>query len=312
VTGGPSPAAAVRPRVPWTEARRLALALLDAPGPLLVIADFDGTIAPITRDPLATRIDPLARVALRRLARVAEARPELVTPVILSGRTPGDVAGRVRVGGVRYLGDHGIAAGALPRRGRPERLAVRVPPELLDAVPEANAVGDAVARSLGSPAWLFVERKGPSVAFHFRKAPDPERAREQVLAAVAAAESAGGGTGLIRLEGRMVVELRPVGAGGKGAATERLLTELRPGAAIAFGDDRTDAEAFMALRASRARRGIAALAVGVDAGHEVPQAVLDASDVLVASPHDAARVLSAVARALERFAFPRGRAIETV
>ena len=61
MTGGPSPAAAVPPRVPWTEARTLALALLDEPGPLLVIADFDGTLAPITRDPLATRIDPLAR-----------------------------------------------------------------------------------------------------------------------------------------------------------------------------------------------------------------------------------------------------------
>jgi trehalose-phosphatase len=292
------------PRVPWTEARRRAVALLDAPGPLLVIADFDGTLAPITLDPLATRIDPLARVALRRLARVADARPDLVAPVILSGRTPGDVAGRVRVGGLRYLGDHGIAGGSLPRRGRAERLAIQVPPELLDAVPAANGLGDAVARTLGSPGWLFVERKGPSVAFHFRQAADPDRARELVLAAVAAAEAAGGGTGLLRFEGRMVVELRPVGAGGKGAATERLIAEIRPGAAIAMGDDRTDAEAFAVLREARARGELAALALGVDAGHEVPRAVLDASDVLVRSPHDAARVLSALARALERRAFP--------
>jgi trehalose 6-phosphate phosphatase len=297
VTGGAS-------RVPWTEARRQALALVEAPGPLLVIADFDGTLAPITLDPLATRIDPLARTALRRLARVAEARPQLVAPVILSGRTPGDVAGRVRVGGLRYLGDHGIAGGALPRGGRAERLAIHVPPELLDAVPGANAIGDAVAQALGSPPWLFVERKGPSVAFHFRQAPDTDRAREQVLTAVAAAEAAGGGVGLMRFEGRMVVELRPVGAGGKGAATERLLAELQPGAAMALGDDRTDAEAFAVLRAARARGELAALALGVDAGHEVPQAVLEASDVLVGSPHDAARILSAVARALERRAFP--------
>ena len=52
----------------------------------------------------------------------------------------------------------------------------------------AKALGDAVARSLGEPAWLHVERKGPSVAFHFRQAPDADRARAQVLAAVAAAE----------------------------------------------------------------------------------------------------------------------------
>ena len=292
------------PRVAWTDARRLALALRAARGPLLVIADFDGTLAPITLDPLATRIDPLARVALRRLARVADARPDLVAPVILSGRTPGDVAGRVRVGGLRYLGDHGIAGGSLPRGGRAERLEIHVPPELLESVPGADALGDAVAQALGSPAGLFVERKGPSVAFHFRQAPDTDRAREQVLAAVSAAEAAGGGTGLMRFEGRMVVELRPVGAGGKGAATERLLVEIRPGAAIAMGDDRTDAEAFAVLRDARSRGEIDALALGVDAGHEVPQAILEASDVLVHSPHDAARVLSAVARALERRAFP--------
>lgn len=56
------------------------------------------------------------------------------------------------------------------------------------------------------------------------------------------------------------------------------------------------------VRWTEARRR--ALALGVDAGHEVPLAVLEASDVLVGSPHDAARVLSAVARALERCAFP--------
>ena len=53
------------PRVAWTDARRLALALLAARGPLLVIADFDGTLAPITLDPLATRIDPLAGSRVR-------------------------------------------------------------------------------------------------------------------------------------------------------------------------------------------------------------------------------------------------------
>ena len=285
---------------PWTAVRDRALALLDAPRPLLVIADFDGTLAPITLDPLATTIDPLARLALRRLARVAGQRPGLVVPVILSGRTPGDVAGRVRVGGMRYLGDHGIAGGVLPRRGRPERLRVHVPPALWDAVPAANALADAVGRALGHPAWLFIERKGPSVAFHFRQAPSPDAAREQVLAALSAIEAREGGIDLVRIEGRMVVELRPVGVGGKGAAAERLLGELRPGAAIALGDDRTDAEAFAVLRAAREQDGLGALTIGVDAGHEVPPAILDEADVIVASPHEAARLLSALAGALER------------
>ena len=50
--------------------------LASAPGPLLVVADFDGTLAEGSRDPGATTIVPLARRALRRLARVAAGHPE--------------------------------------------------------------------------------------------------------------------------------------------------------------------------------------------------------------------------------------------
>lgn len=288
--------------VPWTAVRSQALALLEAGPPLLVIADFDGTLAPITMDPLATRIDPLARAALRRLARIADRHPDRLAVAVLSGRTALDVAGRVRVGGLRYLGNHGLEGGALARRARAAGLRVEVPETLAPFVPVAELVAARVAAFLGAPAWLFVERKGPSVAFHFRQAPDPDAAREAVLEALATVESERGAVGLATFEGRMVVELRPVGAGGKGAATERLLATVRPRAAIALGDDRTDAEAFAVLRRERSAGRIAALAVGVHGGHEVPQEVVEAADVVLGSPRDAARVLAALARAAERAA----------
>jgi trehalose 6-phosphate phosphatase len=281
------------------ELRARVLALVAGRGPLLVIADFDGTLAPITRDPSATRIDPLARRAMRRLARLAEARPDRLAVTVLSGRLAADVAGRVRVGGVRYLGNHGLEGGALPRRGRASALQVDVPGELAGLIPTVESVAARVSALLGEPAWLFVERKGPSVAFHFRQADDPDTAREAVLKALAAVEAEGGGVGLARFEGRMVVELRPVDAGGKGAAVERLLSELHPGAAIALGDDRTDAEAFAVLRGERDAGRIRALALGVDAGHEVPPEVVTAADVVLPSTREAARVLSLVARALQ-------------
>ena len=41
--------------------------------------------------------------------------------------------------------------------------------------------GDGVASELGSPSWLFVERKGPSVAFHVRQADDVAAARAAVV-----------------------------------------------------------------------------------------------------------------------------------
>lgn len=292
----------------WVDARDRALTLVAARPPLLVVTDFDGTLAPISPDPMGALIEPIGRRAIRRLARLAESRPDRLAVVVLSGRTALDVAGRVRVGGVRYLGNHGLEGGDLARSTRAERLAVAIEPALAGLVEPATALGDAVATRLGNPEWLFVERKGPTVAFHFRQAADPEGARVAVLEAIASAERALGGTGLAGLEGRRVVELRPAGVGGKGAAVTRLIESFRPGAVLVLGDDRSDAEAFEVVRAARDRGALSGLAVAVHAGSETPHEVAAAADVELPSPRDAARLLSAVAGALEReSARPGGR-----
>jgi trehalose 6-phosphate phosphatase len=285
----------------FDRAKQLALGLLDARPPLLVVTDFDGTLSPIVQDPLGAVIEPLARSALRRLARLSDEWPDRLAVVVLSGRTSADVAGRVRVGGVRYLGNHGLEAGRLARRGRPETIAVHADPKLEPWVPSTAALADAVADRLGRPAWLFVELKGPSVAFHFRQAPDVDRAREQVLLAIDAAEASAGPNrfGMARLEGRRIVELRPVGAGGKGDAVERLIERDRPGAVLMLGDDRSDAEGFRVIVEARRRGELEGAALAVHGARETPPEVADWADVELPTTHDASRVLSTLARALE-------------
>ena len=279
----------------------LALGLLSSRPPLLVVTDFDGTLSPIVQDPLGAVIEPLARDALRRLARLSDSHPDRLAVVVLSGRTSADVAGRVRVGGVRYLGNHGLEAGALRRRARPETLAVHADPTLEPWVPSTAALADAVADNLGRPGWLFVELKGPSVAFHFRQAPDVDHAREQVLAAIDTAEAVGGPNqlGMSRLEGRRIVELRPIGAGGKGSAVERLIERERPGAVLMLGDDRSDAEGFRVIVEARRRGEIDGAALAVHGARETPPEVAEWADVELATTRDAAKVLSALARAIE-------------
>ena len=284
----------------WGKARQRALALVATRPPLLVGSDFDGTLAPISPVPMGALIEPIARRAIRRLARLSGQRPERLSVVVLSGRTALDVAGRVRVGGVRYLGNHGVESGDLERSARAERLAVAVEPALAGWVEPATALGDAVAALLGHPDWLYVERKGPSVAFHFRAAADQDAARAEVLEAIESAERALGGTGLVGLEGRRIVELRPVGAGGKGEAVARLIASLRPGGVLVLGDDRSDAEAFDVVRRARERGELSGLAVAVHASAETPREVAAAADVELAGTRDAARLLSVVAGALER------------
>ncbi len=280
--------------------------LLAAGGRLLVVTDFDGTLAPISIDPLATVIEPLGRRAVRRLARVADRRPDRLALVVLSGRLAADVAGRVRVGGVRYLGNHGLEGGTV-RRGRPaEAMEVVVDAALGRWQAPTAAIADGVLAALGRPGWLFFEPKGPTVAFHFRQAPDPDAARVAVIEAIEATERALGVEGLVQVEGRRVVELRPATAGGKGVAMERLIRDERPRAVLTLGDDVSDAEAFAVVRAARERGELDGLAVVVQGARETGPAVRAAADVELASPREAARLMSALAGALEREDADRG------
>jgi trehalose 6-phosphate phosphatase len=274
--------------------------LLDAPPPLLVVTDFDGTLSMIDPDPLGARIDPVARTALRRLARLAGMAPDRLDVAVLSGRTALDVATRVRVGGMRYLGNHGLEGGSLPARGRAERLTVVSEHDLADFDETARWLGARVRAALGDPAWLFVEEKGPAVAFHFRAAPDADDARRRVDAAVQAGLAENGVAGFARFDGRKVVEVRPATAGAKGAAVERLLARRRPGAALALGDDVSDAEAFRVLRAWQERGDLRSVTVAVHGATETPAEVIAAADVVLPDPHAAAQLLSRLGRELER------------
>ena len=79
-------------------------------------------------------------------------------------------AARVRVGNVIYLGNHGMERGYLPRGARPEKWSVSV----IGASEVEAALASALPRGRDaiSQPWLIVERKPPTVAFHYRQAPD--------------------------------------------------------------------------------------------------------------------------------------------
>jgi trehalose 6-phosphate phosphatase len=274
--------------------------ILSRPERLLIVSDFDGTLAEGSRDPTAATIVPLARRALRRLARIELDRPERLVVAILTGRAVADVAARVRVGGIRYLGDHGLEVGTFPR-GRPaEGLLATIATGHEASIEPASILAERVPQLLGSPAWLFVERKGPSVAFHVRQADDRVAARSAVEAAIERIDRELPAHDLAHYRGRLVVDLRPRSAGGKREALERLMAELRPASVIAFGDDISDADAFAVLQTARDSAGVDGLAVGVTGPHGMPDEVREAADLVLSTPFEAARLLAWIARALER------------
>jgi trehalose 6-phosphate phosphatase len=199
------------------------------------------------------------------------------------------------VGNVTYLGNHGMERGYLARRGRPERLVVPVDDTFGH---EAGHLAERLAEELPAlvdAPWLVVERKPPAVAFHFRQAPDVALAAERVSAAV---EQLDPERLLERFPGRRVLELRPFGAVAKGEALRALIDELKPRSVFMLGDDISDALAFRELRAARERGELDGIAVAVLARAEVPPEVAATADLVLASPIEATRFLSALARVL--------------
>ncbi|MGK2850575.1 MAG: trehalose-phosphatase [Candidatus Limnocylindrales bacterium] len=290
---------------PPAEMRAAIERLAGARAPLLIVVDFDGTLAIGSRDPAVAVIEPAAQRALRRVAAIAVARPGRLNVAVLTGRTVVDVASRVRVGGLEYLGDHGLQHARLARGARAASIGALVATEArFDRHRDpAEVLATGVSAELGSPAWLFVERKGPSVAFHVRQAADVVAARAAVVAAIGVVEAREGllDHGLANYRGRSVVDLRPVDAGGKREAMDRLIAAHRPGGVVVLGDELSDADAFSAVVEARAADPtLVGVAVAVHGeGGPAPAELLAVADLRLASARRVGPFLAALARAIE-------------
>lgn len=204
-------------------------------GRLVLLLDFDGTLAPIVERPEAAAMPDATRRALERLM----ARPG-VEAAVVSGRGMADARERAAIPGIAYAGNHGmeIEGGGMDR----------VHPEARAARPALERVADEVGAALEPVPGAFVEDKGLTLSIHFRMA-DPSR-EEEVRRAVLGAVH--GHDDLRVTEGKKVLEVRPRVDWHKGRAVEFLLGEMRPpaGAPVLYlGDDRTDEDAFRALAA---------------------------------------------------------------
>ena len=205
----------------------------------LLLLDYDGTLAPFHRRPEDAM--PYAGVpeVLGRLARDGRTRV-----VIVSGRRLVDLRGPLsRIPHAGAWGTHGwehLTAGGEHIEFQPEASARR---RLQLAEPAARRLAMLGAR---------VERKGASVAIHWRGLREPNRS--EVRERIGSEWRAHAGTlDLLEFDGGL--ELRARGRT-KADAVREALASSAPGCACAYlGDDLTDEDAFAAI----AGRGLAVL-----------------------------------------------------
>lgn len=252
--------------------------------PAGLLTDIDGTVSRIAATPDEAVVDQPAKDALHRLC----GHLELVG--VVTGRSAASGESLVKVPGLTYVGNHGL------ERKRAD--AVWHHPFAVassDAVREALIdLGD-VAREAGLADGVVVEDKRLSGSVHYRLTPDPEGARGVLLPAALAAAAR---HGLRVTEGRMVIELRPLVQINKGTAVEDLVAEHGLRSMIFLGDDITDIDAFLKVRALRDAGTIAGLTVGVVAP-DTHGDVLSASDVTVPGVEACVALLGAIADRLD-------------
>jgi trehalose 6-phosphate phosphatase len=233
-----------------------------------ILTDFDGTLAPIVEHAEDAALPDGVRELLVRLTE----RYALVGAV--SGRRTADVRVLIGLDTIAYAGNHGLE---LMMPGDRE-----VSPDPSLAGREGDAAEFVVTVEAGrlEEAGLRIEDKGPIQAIHWRGVADE-------AAAEAAARVIAVDAGRAELEprwGRKVLELRPVGGGGKDAAVASLLAGDGLDRVVYAGDDRTDVDAFRRLGELReAGELVAAVRVGVLSA-EGPPEIAEEADVTVEDP----------------------------
>lgn len=239
--------------------------LRDEPGRSAILTDVDGTLAPIVERAEEAVVPAAARAVLARLGE----RYALVG--CISGRQALEARRLVGLDSLAYAGNHGLEL-LLPGDEAP-----RPDPSIAGRETEAAEFLAAVDEERLDAAGLWREDKGPIQALHWRGAADEagaeSRAHEIAIEA--------GKAGLEPRWGRKVLELRPLGGGGKDGAVASLLADERLDRATYAGDDRTDLDGFRRLRQLREEGRLrAAVCVGVLSA-EAPAELAEESDLTV-------------------------------
>ncbi len=212
-----------------------AVESLVEPAPRVFVSlDYDGTLTPIVARPELAVLAPETR-------RLVEELADLCPTAVVSGRDRADVAERVGVPEVYYVGSHGFDIAGPPGSG--VSLQVGAP-----YLPALDAVEAALRERTSAIPGALVERKRFSVATHYRLV-----ARERVAEVCAIVDDVlAAYPGLRREPGKEVIEVRPSVAWDKGRAVLWLLDALGLEGALAMhvGDDLTDETVFSVLAES--------------------------------------------------------------
>ena len=232
-----------------------------------LFSDVDGTLSLIAPTPESAVLLPGVLAALERLRQAFD------VVVAVSGRSAADTRRLVGLDGITYLGNHGLERVDTDGAGE-----LHILPEAEAYLADVDAALDDAEAAL-APRYpgLRVERKGVTGSIHVRHVADPDAAEEAVARALTTIAIP---RGLRVTRGKRVVEVRPPVDVDKGIAVAGIIESRGLRAAIYLGDDRTDVDAFRALRRLTAQGDFAGVAVAILSPEAPPELAAEADVTL--------------------------------
>ena len=207
-----------------------------AAGRVLLLLDYDGTLAPIVETPDSAYLSESTKQILQELAKQGRYKVG-----IISGRALDDLRRRVGIKDIVYAGNHGLEIEG------PDIYFVN--PIAEEMRPVCNVITRVLTKAMATVRGVRVENKGLTLSVHYRlveegKSEEVDNILERVIAT---ARSLGK---VIVTSGKKVYEVRPGVDWNKGEAIALLIdkygkpktkTGVLP---IFLGDDTTDEDGF--------------------------------------------------------------------
>lgn len=199
---------------------------------LLVVCDFDGTLAPFTGDPSKSRMLGRANDALKVLSAA-----QGVTVALVSGRAL-DSLREVGLPDESWIlsGSHGAELSGIPTHVNEKKALSR------DEASRLARLERRLERVFGEEVGVRLERKPFGVAVHTRQVADDSKSEELLQAASALASE----WGIELRTGKQVREFS-IRRANKGEALGVIRAEFPEVPVLFFGDDATDEDVFEVL-----------------------------------------------------------------
>lgn len=237
-----------------------------------LVLDYDGTLSEFVLVSGEATLHPIAASVLPDLVR------KLPLVAVVSGRGAKNLAERVNIDGVLYVGNHGaeyISDGEYRVVDGADHAREQIDAMLAHMAPVAEEEG------------LFWEDKGFSATIHTRNVDDLERVERKLKSAL---ETAPHSDILEIFWGNLILEIRGRTGLDKGHAVRTLIREHALESVIFIGDDTTDIDGMRAVRDIQSDGSIRAAGIAV-IHDNTPQGLIDLADYSVNSVSEVGRFL---------------------